>query len=77
MELQRRGVQIFIATHDYMISSYFDVKKRKGDSVTYHSLARDREGGRILYARAERFDDLENNAIISAYNRLLDEIYNA
>ena len=27
LELQRRGVQVFISTHDYMIASYFEVKK--------------------------------------------------
>lgn len=25
--LQREGVQIFLATHDYMIAKYFEVKK--------------------------------------------------
>lgn len=27
LELQRKGVQIFISTHDYMLASYFEVKK--------------------------------------------------
>lgn len=30
LELQRKEVQIFIATHDYMLASYFEVRKRKG-----------------------------------------------
>lgn len=75
LELQRKGVQIFISTHDYMIASYFAVKKIGGDSIVFHSLSHDVEANRINYAKSEKFSDLEGNAIISAFNKLLDEIY--
>lgn len=75
LELQRQGVQIFISTHDYMIASYFEVKKQKGDSVVFHSLSH-AEGTDILhYEKSKTFDELKNNAIITAFNKLLNEIY--
>ena len=38
LELQRKGVQVFVATHSYMIANYFEVKKTEQDSVMFHSL---------------------------------------
>jgi len=75
LELQRKGVQIFISTHDYMIASYFEVKKIEGDSIVFHSLSHDVTAGEIKYSKSEKFADLKDNAIISAFNKLLDEIY--
>ena len=76
LELQRKGVQIFISTHDYMIASYFEVKKRAGDDIVFHSLSHVEDTGNIQYERADKFADLKNNAIIAAFNALLNEIYN-
>lgn len=39
LELQRKGVQVFVSTHDYMIASYFEVRKAKNDSIAFHSLS--------------------------------------
>lgn len=72
--LQRRGIQIFVSTHDYMLASYFEVKKQQNDSVLFHSLSRAREGV-VQYESGEKFGDLKNNTIIVAFNQLLDEIY--
>ena len=76
LELQRKGVQIFISTHDYMIASYFEVKKRAGDDIVFHSLSHVEDTGNIQYERADKFADLKSNAIIAAFNALLNEIYN-
>lgn len=77
LELQGRGVQIFVSTHDYMLASYFDVKKDKSgkSSVRYHSLSRGGGGTGIQYSTSSKFGDLKNNEIIIAYNSLLDELY--
>ncbi|MBQ7251917.1 MAG: AAA family ATPase [Kiritimatiellae bacterium] len=77
LELQARGVQIFISTHDYMMASYFDVKKAQFEksSVLYHSLSRGGSDDELHYSTSPKFGDLKNNEIISAYNSLLDEIY--
>lgn len=75
LELQRQGVQIFISTHDYMIASYFEVKKQKEDSVIFHSLSHAESKDVIYYDKSKSFDDLKNNVIITAFNNLLNEIY--
>lgn len=75
LELQRRGVQIFISTHDYMLASYFDVKKEQGDHISFHSLSYGDNGSELKYAKADGFAKLANNNIISAFNRLLNDIY--
>jgi AAA15 family ATPase/GTPase len=46
LELQRKGVQIFIATHNHILARYFDLKRTTGDAVMFHNLYND--GGRIL-----------------------------
>lgn len=74
LALQRKGVQIFISTHDYMLASYFEVRKQDGDNLLYHSLYKTNDG-KVSYETGTKFSDLRNNAIISAFSRLLDEIY--
>ena len=46
MELQRAGVQVFFATHDYVILKELDLRKNDSDAVAFHSLYHD-EGGEI------------------------------
>lgn len=75
LQLQRKGVQVFLATHSYMIATYFDVKRTDGDSITFHSLSHANNSSEVQYATAAKFDDLKGNAIITAFNKLLDEIY--
>lgn len=75
LELQRKGVQIFISTHDYMLASYFEVKKEDGDSIIYHSLSHKEASAEIVYEKSNKFADLKSNPIISAFDRLLNEIY--
>ena len=76
LALQRRGVQIFISTHDYMLASYFEVKKLLEDKVVFHSLTRKLDNGEIYYESAKKFADLKANPIIDAFDKLLNEIYN-
>ena len=38
LELQQGGVQIFISTHDYILSKYFDIKTSEKGMVEFHSL---------------------------------------
>ena len=74
LELQRRGVQIFIATHDYMLASYFAVKKGEDDSILFHSLSRGPENS-VHCEKSEKFAELKTNSIIAAFDKLLNEIY--
>lgn len=75
LELQRRGVQIFISTHDYMLASYFEVRKQQGDKIIFHSLSHNSQNLCLEYENAEKFAALKNNMIISAFNELLNDIY--
>lgn len=75
LELQRKGVQVFISTHDYMIASYFEVRKAKNDSIAFHSLSHVGKTCDLIYEKKEKIADLKNNAIVSAFDKLLDEIY--
>lgn len=75
LELQRRGVQVFVSTHDYMIANYFEVKKTEKDGILFHSLSHTDAAGELQYGKAARFADLKENAIITAFDQLLDEIY--
>lgn len=76
LELQRKGVQIFISTHDYMIAGYFEVKKQDGDDISFHSLSHIDGTDDIQYEKASKFMNLKNNAIVTAFNTLLNDIYN-
>lgn len=74
LELSRHGVQIFVSTHNYLFAKYFDVRRKNGDAVAYHALYKDEEDV-ICCEKADRFDELKHNAIMDAYNKLLDEVY--
>ena len=47
LELQRIGVQVFLATHDYVILREIDLQAKEGDKVAFHSLYRSEETGEI------------------------------
>jgi len=72
-ELQRHGVQVFIATHDYNLAKYFEVKRRIGDKVLFHSLYKTEDG--VRNESGEYFGTLEYNPIIAADELLLDEVF--
>ena len=70
VELQRMGVQILIATHDYVVLKEFDLHSKKIDHITYHSLFRNQDG-EVELASTNRFLDIEPNAIDEAYGSLI------
>lgn len=46
----------------------------KNGFVAYHALYQD-EDDMVCCEKADRFDELKHNAIMDAYNKLLDEVY--
>lgn len=73
--LEQEGVQIFVATHDYFLAKYLDVKRTENTSIQYCSLYRENEGGKVLCETADRFDLLEHNMIMETFRQLyLDEM---
>ena len=72
LELQRMGVQIFIATHDYGILKELDLQSTQGDKLAYHSLYRNSGDGEIACRSVHNFLDIHPNAIAEAFTDLYD-----
>ena len=72
LELQRNGVQIFLATHDYGILKELELRMREGDEVEFHSLYHDRENGEIACNTARRYLDIHPNVIEEAFEEIYD-----
>ncbi|GAB4294741.1 MAG: ATP-binding protein [Myxococcota bacterium] len=72
LNLQREGVQIFLATHDYVILKELDLQKKKSDKVKFHSLYHDGESKEICCHTADNYLDIHPNAIAEAFTDLYD-----
>lgn len=71
LDLQRRGVQIFVATHDYFFAKYMEVRQKQGDQVKYFSLYHTENG--VKSESGETFSGLKNNAIMDTFIGLYEE----
>jgi len=74
LELQRLGVQIFIATHDYVLLREFDIAATGNDNIMYHALCRTDNG--IAHESVTSLDELECNPVRFAFEDLLDRQLN-
>ena len=72
LELQRLGVQVFLATHDYVILREIDLQAQEDDKVAFHSLFRSPETGEIECHTADQFLEIHPNAIMEAFDRIYD-----
>lgn len=72
LKLQRAGVQIFIATHDYGILKEIDLRAKPEDSIVYHSLYRGRENGDICCHATDNYLEIHPNAIAEAFDSMYD-----
>ena len=72
LELQRIGVQVFLATHDYVILRELDLQAREGDKVAFHSLYRSVETGEIACHTTDKFLEIHPNAIMEAFDSIYD-----
>jgi AAA15 family ATPase/GTPase len=73
LELQRGGVQIFLATHSEILASYFDVKREDSDSVMFYSLYKDKDDEQIKVDKNEKFGLLEPNFLTTEQVKLYKE----
>ena len=71
LELQRSGVQIFVATHDYVILKEIDLQMEAADRVQFHSLHRD-DKGMIVNSSASSMAQIEHNMILQTFSGLYD-----
>jgi hypothetical protein len=73
LELQRGGVQIFIATHNYYLARYFDVRKDKSIPVMFHNLL-NADDGQILCRSSHEYLKLPNNLLENASSNLFNAV---
>lgn len=71
LALQRDGVQVFVSTHDYFLTKYFEIKRREGDQIMYHSLFR--ENGSVTCESESELDALRENAIRDTFITMYKE----
>ncbi|MBW8004081.1 MAG: AAA family ATPase [Planctomycetes bacterium] len=72
LKLQLLGVQIFIATHDYVLLKEFDLRKTAKNKIMYHSLYRDPKNKEIMHSFTNDFVSIEPNAISDTFMDLYD-----
>ena len=72
LELQRSGVQVFLATHSYFVLKELDLQSGPADKVRYHSLYRDSDSGEILSACTDDYDVIDPNLILDTLGDLYD-----
>lgn len=73
IELQRLGVQIFLATHDYIILKWFDLKTDINDDILYHSLYKSKENAEIFLHSTSKYSEISPNSIDDAFAKIVDQ----
>lgn len=92
LELQKNGVQIFVATHSYNFAKYLEIRRTEKKQVMFHNLYKGSSEmpdelknifvddnirkDEVYSTSAYRMEDLKPNHIMIADNKLLDEVYN-
>jgi ABC-type transport system involved in cytochrome c biogenesis ATPase subunit len=71
MELARQGVQIFLATHDYILLKELDLQRHETDEIRHFALER-KEDGAVNVRPAASYMELNPNLIAAQYERLYD-----
>lgn len=71
LELRRSGVQLFIATHDYVLLKEFDLQVEPADNLRLHAFDRDAEGT-LQYSTADNLLGIAHNAIAETFLSLYD-----
>ena len=62
--LSENGIQIFIATHNYFLIKYFDIRKKEKKSMGLKFISFFKENGQVKSETATDIYDLEHNSII-------------
>lgn len=65
LELQRHEVQVFLATHNYVLLKEFDLQMKKKDKVMFHSLYR--EDDTIKVSSTNDYYNINPNVISETY----------
>lgn len=68
--LARTGVQIFLATHSYVILKELDLQAKNNDSICYFAFQKDPNG--TIVNSTDDFSQLKPNPILDQYDSLYD-----
>ena len=68
--LQRAGVQVFLATHDYVILKELDLRTTDADKIAYHAFYRRTETGEVHCDTTHNYRDIHPNAIADTFTDL-------
>lgn len=73
LELQRLGVQVFAATHDYVFLKEIDLRRKASDKTIFHSLFRDpTDNHSIVCSSVDSFNAIHPNSIADTFGSLYD-----
>ncbi len=72
LELQRMGIQIFLATHDYVLLKEFDLQALNSDNIRFHSLYRNEKTKEIEVTNTEDYLHIHPNSIDDTFANLMD-----
>lgn len=72
LALARHGVQVFVATHDYVFLKELDLRKNESDKVAFHALHRETQDGGVKVSTTSTLATLHPNVIRDTYLSLLD-----
>ncbi len=70
LELQRMGVQVFLATHDYVILKEIDLRMNLEDKILFHSLYRNNNSGEIECYSTNEYLQIHPNSIAETFSDL-------
>jgi predicted ATPase len=71
LQLQRSGIQVFMATHDYVILKELDLRKKDTDNIVYHSLYTD-DTRQIRCNTVNQYLAIHPNTIAQTFTDLYD-----
>ena len=72
LELQRLGVQVFLATHDYVILRELDLQAKAGDQIVFHALYRPEATGAVVCQTFGSYLEVEPNPIAETNTSIYD-----
>jgi AAA15 family ATPase/GTPase len=75
LELARSGVQIFLATHNYVILKEFDLQATKDDSVRYFNFSLDSKNAAQV-SWTDDYSQIPNNPISEQFDSIYDRELN-
>ena len=72
LNLQRNGVQVFLATHDYVILKELDLQQKNDDEIAFHAFHQETSTGDVKCHSTHSYLDVHPNAIADTFDDLYD-----